>query len=63
MKEVKRCSKRVIKKNLLLFCARYRGQKEGGILTKLVVILSELSVADCAILVDDAADLNDTRHA
>ena len=34
-----------------------------GILTELVVILSELSVADGAILVDDAADLNNSRHA
>ena len=34
-----------------------------GILTELVVILSELTIADGAILVDDAADLNNTRHA
>ena len=34
-----------------------------GILTELVVILSELTVADSAILVDDAADLNNARHA
>jgi len=37
--------------------------REEGILTELVVILSELTVADGAILVDDAADLNNTRHA
>jgi hypothetical protein len=38
-------------------------EREEGILTELVVILSELTVANGAILVDDAADLNNTRHA
>ena len=38
-------------------------EKVRGILTELVVILSELTIADGAILVDDAADLNNTRHA
>ncbi len=31
-------------------------------LTELVVVLSELAVADGAVLVDNAAELDDTRH-
>jgi hypothetical protein len=60
LREVKDFSFRVIKgeSGSLTELERVR-----GILTELVVILSELSVADGAILVDDATDLNNSRHA
>jgi hypothetical protein len=31
-------------------------------LTELIVVLSVLSIADCAVLVDDSADLHDPVH-
>lgn len=60
LKEVKDCSFRVIKGESVFLSELERLR---GILTELVVILSELSVADGTILVDDATDLNNSRHA
>ena len=59
---VKSCSLRVIKEEKASL-QNFEREREEGILTELVVILSELAVADGAIFVDDAADLNNTRHA
>ena len=50
----------IVLQHLLVSAQVYRPSTNR--LTELVVVLSVLSIADCAVLIDDPADLHDPIH-
>jgi hypothetical protein len=57
----------IVLKHLLMIPQVYKEASKGSIrvlsLTELIVVLSELAIADGAVLINDAPDLHGSAHA